>query len=112
MTSQLKLPDNPDNNIWAYYLIMRVTPIVMEDFLLLILSIPLIYKSLKMKLYRVHNLPALKLQLNLQYKYVIKGDCVAVSDGVSMHLCSVSVMYIFVKDSRLFMHARKSLVPH
>ena len=65
MYPQLQLPDNPHKNIWANYSIMRVTSIVMEDFLLLILSIPLIDKSLKMKLYKVHNLPPLKPQLNL-----------------------------------------------
>ena len=38
----------------------------MENFLLHILSIPLINKSLKMKLYKVHNILALKPQFNLQ----------------------------------------------
>ena len=35
---------------------MHVIPIVMEDFLIIILSIPLIDKSLKMNLHWVYNL--------------------------------------------------------
>ena len=94
---EFQLPNNPDKDIWAWYAIRRVTLVVMEDFLLLILSIPLIDKSLKMKLYKVHNLPALKPKPNLQYKYVIEDEYLAVSDWVSMHLYPMSMMYIFVK---------------
>ena len=47
MNCQLQLPNNPDKNIWDYYSIMRVIPVIMEDFLLLILTIPLIDKLLK-----------------------------------------------------------------
>ena len=30
---RLQLPEDPDRNIWTYYSIMRITPIVMENFL-------------------------------------------------------------------------------
>ena len=35
---RLQLPEDPNNNIWNYYPIMKVTPIVMDEFLLIILS--------------------------------------------------------------------------
>ena len=38
---RLQLPEDPNINIWNYYSIMKVTPIVMDDFLLIILTIPL-----------------------------------------------------------------------
>ena len=38
---RLQLPEDPNVNIWNYYSIMKITPIVMDDFLLIILTIPL-----------------------------------------------------------------------
>ena len=43
----LYLPDSPDKNMWVYYSIMRVTSIVMDGFLVIILTIPLIDKHSK-----------------------------------------------------------------
>ena len=37
---RLQLPEDPNVNIWNYYPIMKITPIVMDDFLLIILAIP------------------------------------------------------------------------
>ena len=51
----LALPDDPNDNICAYYPIMQVSPIVMEDFLIVILSIPLFDTSLHMDLYNVYS---------------------------------------------------------
>ena len=36
---RLEIPDDPDRNIWAYISIMKVTPVIMDDFLLVILTI-------------------------------------------------------------------------
>ena len=38
---------------------MRVSPIILDDFLLVILTVPLVDQSLQMDVYKVHNLPAL-----------------------------------------------------
>ena len=43
---RLELPELPNKNIWTYYSIMRITPVVMDDLLLIILTIPLIDQSL------------------------------------------------------------------
>ena len=50
---RLQLPEDPNVNIWNYYPIMKITPIVMDDFLLIILTIPLTDQSLEMNLYKV-----------------------------------------------------------
>ena len=42
---RLQLPEDPNINIWNDYSIMKVTPIVMDDFLLIILTIPLTDQS-------------------------------------------------------------------
>ena len=75
---RLALPEDPDKNIWAYYSIMKVTPVVSNDFLLIILTIPLIDTSLEMKVYKVHNLPALHPKLGIQFTYVLEGTYLAI----------------------------------
>ena len=50
---RLKLPEDPNLNIWNYYTIMKITPIVMDDFLLILLTIPLTDQSLDMDLYKI-----------------------------------------------------------
>ena len=38
---RLQLPEDPSVNIWNYYPIMKITLVVVGDFLLIILNIPL-----------------------------------------------------------------------
>ena len=66
----LALPDDPNDNIWAYYPIMWVSQIVMEGFL--------IEKSLQIDLYKVYNLPALYPDLEVQFSYVLEGEYLAI----------------------------------
>ena len=53
---------------------MWVTPLVMEDFLKVILSIPLVDMSLPMDLCRVYNVPALHPKLKDQLTYTLKEN--------------------------------------
>ena len=75
----LTLPEDPNVNIWNYYTIMKITPIIMENFLLVILTIPLADQSLVMNLYKVSNLPALDPQLNIQFQYQLEGEYLAIT---------------------------------
>ena len=76
---QLSLPEDPNINIWNYYSTMKVTPIIMENFLLVILTIPLADQSLVMNLYRIHNLPALHPKLHVQFQYQLEGEYLAIT---------------------------------
>ena len=76
---RLTLPEDPNVNIWNYYTIMKITPIIMENFLLVILTIPLADQSLVMNLYKVHNLPALHPKLNIQFQYQLEGEYLAIT---------------------------------
>ena len=58
---RLKLPEDPNLIIWNYYTIMKITPVVMDDFLLILLTIPLTDQSLEMDLYKIYNLPTYTL---------------------------------------------------
>ena len=53
--ARLKLCEDPETNIWSYYGTVKLTPIVLQDYLMLILTIPLVDQSLQMNLYKVHN---------------------------------------------------------
>ena len=71
---RLELPHDPQTDIWSYYSIVRVTPVVLKDLLVIVLTIPLLDKSLRMDLYKIHNLPALHPKYNLQAKYELEGE--------------------------------------
>ena len=76
---RLTLPEDPNVNIWNYYSIMKVTPIIMDNFLLVILMIPLADQSLVMNLYKVHNMPALHPELHVQFEYKLEGEYLAIT---------------------------------
>ena len=85
--ARLKLCEDPETNIWSYYGTIKLTPIVLEDYLMLILTVPLVDQSLHMNLYNVHNLPMLHPTLHVQAQYEIEGSYLAtVMDGMFITL--------------------------
>ena len=76
---RLQLSEDPNINIWNYYPIMKITPIVMDDFLLIILTIPLTDQSLEMNLYKAYNLPALHPKLKVEFTYELEGEYLAIT---------------------------------
>ena len=85
--ARLKLCEDPETNIWSYYGTIKLTPIVLEDYLMLILTVPLVDQSLHMNLYKVQNLPMLHLTLHVHVQYEIEGSYLAtVMDGMFMTL--------------------------
>ena len=78
---RLQLLEDPNINIWNYYSIMKVTPIVMDDFLLIILTIPLNDQSLEMDLYKIYNLPALHPKLKVEFTYQLEGEYLAITNN-------------------------------
>ena len=95
---RLKLPYDPQEEIYKFYEVMKVTPVIVEDVLTMLLAIPLIDKSLEMNIYRVHNLPALQVKLGVAAEYIL-GDYIAVDqhglyvalpDEKEMQICLTS----------------------
>ena len=85
--ARLKLCEDPETNIWSYYGMVKLTPIVLEDYLKLILTVPLVDQSLHMNLYKVHNLPMLHPTLHVHAQYEIEGSYLAtVMDGMFITL--------------------------
>ena len=85
--ARLKLYEDPETNIWSYYGTIKLTPIVLEDYLMLILTVPLIDQSLHMNLYKVYNLPMLHLTLHVHVQYEIENSYLAtIMDGMFITL--------------------------
>ena len=75
--ARLKLCEDPETNIWTYYGTVKLMPIVLQDYLMLILTVPLVDQSLQMNLYKVHNLPILHPTLNVHVQYELEGAYLA-----------------------------------
>ena len=85
--ARVKLCEDQETNIWSYYRTIKLTPIVLEDYLMLILIVPLVDQSLHMNLYKVHNLPMLHPTLHVHAQYEIEGYYLAtVMDGMFIML--------------------------
>ena len=85
--ARLKLCEDLETNIWSYYRTIKLTPIVLEDYLMLILTVPLIDQSLHMNLYKVYNLPMLYPMLHMHTQYEIENSYLAtIMDGMFITL--------------------------
>ena len=84
--ARLKLCKDPKTNIWSYYGTVKLTPIVLQDNLMLILTVPLVDQLLQMNLYKVHNLPMLHPTLNVHVQYELEGTYFHDNDGEHVHI--------------------------
>ena len=71
--ASLKLCEDSETNIWSYYGTIKLTPIVLQDYLMLIL----VDQSLQMNMYKVLNLPMLHPTLNVHAQYELEGTYLA-----------------------------------
>ena len=85
--ARLKLCGDLETNMWSYCRTMELTPIVLEDYLMLILTLPLVDWSLLMDLYKVYNLPILHPILHVHAQYELESSYLAtVMDGLFVAL--------------------------
>ena len=76
---RLKLPYDPQTQeIWKYYEVMKVTPIILDKMLVILLTIPVLDKSLELNIYRVHNLPSIPPEQEVAATYQLEGDYFAI----------------------------------
>ena len=103
--ARLKLCEDPETNIWSYYRTIKLTPIVLEDYLMLILTVPLVGQSLHMNLYKVHNLPMLHPTLHVHAQYEIDSCYLATGmDGMFITLpTSLDVRLCLMTNGHLCM---------
>ena len=76
---RLRLPYDPQTQeIWKYYEVMKVTPIILDKMLVILLTIPVLDKSLELNIYRVHNLPSIPPGQEVAATYQLEGDYFAI----------------------------------
>ena len=76
---RLRLPYDPDTeDIWKYYKVIKITPVVIDKLLVILLTIPIIDSTLELNIYRIHNLPALPLGHKIATTYLLEGDYFAI----------------------------------
>ena len=109
--ARLKLCEDPETNIWSYYGTVKLTPIVLQDYLMLILTVPLVDQSLQMNLYKVHNSPMLHATLNVHVQYelegtyfttLMKGMFISLPTALNVKLCLVTNGHLCMFDQALY----------
>ena len=107
----LKLCEDPNTNIWSYYGTIKLTPIVLQDYLMLILTVPLKDQTLHMNLYKVHNLPMLHPTLQMHVQYEIEGPYLAtlmdsmfitLPTAMDVRLCLMTKGHLCMFDQALY----------
>ena len=75
----LRLPYDPDTeDIWKYYKVIKITPVVIDKLLVILLTIPIIDSTLELNIYCVHNLPAIPPGHKIAITYLLEGDYFAI----------------------------------
>ena len=86
-------------------------PIVLENYLMLVLTVLLIDTSLQMNLYKIHNLPTVHPQLQIQASYELEGHnfttfkhnmYVALPDEENVRLCIVTKGHLCLFNQALY----------
>lgn len=108
---RLRLPIDPDESIWSYYPLIRITPIVENDFLVVLMTIPLIDRSFELKVYKVHNLPAMEQGGRVTFNYELEGSYLAVTETQNyvalpseseVHMCLVTKGHLCTLKTALY----------
>ena len=109
--ARLRLSEDPKTNIWAYYGNVKLTPIALQDYLILIITIPLVDQSLQMDLYKVYNLPMLHPTLHVHAQYEIKGTyhatlmggmLILLTSTLDIKLCLMTNRHLCMFDKALY----------
>ena len=109
--ARLKLCEDPETNIWTYYGTVKLTPIVLQDYLMLILTVPLVDQSLQMNLYKVHNLLMLHPIVNVHVQYELEGTYLAtmmegmfisLPTALDIKLCLITNGHLCMFDQALY----------
>ena len=91
---------------------IKLTPIVLEDYLMLILTVPLIDQSLHMNLYKVHNLPMLHPTLHVHAQYEVEGSYLAtVMEGMFIMLPTALDVRLCLMTNRHLCMFNQALYP-
>ena len=109
---RLRLPYDPRaGGIWKYYSVIKITPIVMDKMLVILMTIPVLDKSLELNIYQVHNLPAIPPGQEVAALYQLEsrnfaigkhGMYVTVPTERSVRVCLQTELAICILEQALY----------
>ena len=109
---QLRLPYDPQTGqIWKYYSVIKVIPIVVDKMLVILMTIPVLDKTLELNIYQVHNLPAnppgqkVEALYQLENKYFAIGKhgmYVTLPTKQSVRVCLQTELAICILEQALY----------
>ena len=76
---RLRLPYDPHTGeVWKYYGVIKVIPIVMDKILVILMTILVLDKTLELNIYQVHNLPAIPPGQEVEALYQLENEYFAI----------------------------------
>ena len=76
---RLRLPYDPQTGeVWKYYGVIKVIPMVIDRMLVILMTIPLLDKTLELNIYLIHNLPAIPPGQEVEALYQLENDYFAI----------------------------------
>ena len=109
---RLRLPYDPRaGGIWKYYSIIKVIPIVIDMMLVILMTIPVLDKTLELNIYQVHNLPAIPLGQEVESLYQLEnkyfaigrhGQYVTLPTEQSVRICLQTELAICILEQALY----------
>ena len=110
---RLKLPYDPQTqDIWNYYEVMKVTPIILDKMLVILLTIPVLDKSLELNIYRVHNLPSIPPGQEVAATYQLEGDYFAIGKhGVYVTIPTERSVQLCIESNLAICNIGQALYP-
>ena len=83
---RFRLPYAPQTGeILKYNSVIKVIPIVMDKMLVILMTIPVLDKTLELNIYQVHNLPAIPPGQEVEAIYQLESEYFAI--GKAWHVC-------------------------
>ena len=109
---RLRLPYEPRaGGIWKYYSVIKVIPIVIDKMLVILMTIPVLDKTLELNIYQVHNLPAIPLGQEVESLYQLEnkyfaigrhGQYVTLPMEQSVKICLQTELAICILEQALY----------
>ena len=109
---RLRLPYDPRaGEIWKYYSIIKVIPIVIDKMLVVLMTIPVLDKTLELNIYQVHNLPAIPQGQEVESLYQLEnkyfaigrhGQYVMLPTEQSVRICLQTELAICILEQALY----------
>ena len=109
---RLRLPYDPrTEGIWKYYSVIKVMPRVVDKLLVILMTIPLLDKTLELNIYRVHNLPVIPTGQEVEATYQLESKYFAIGKhGIyvtlpttqSVRTCIQSELAICILEQALY----------